>query len=117
MKINSFIIAFLLILLYSETCKSQYNSEIYSAYVSNKMDRWKIVIDNLEKTKEKSNEKILELINYQYGYIGYCVEYGRKDEAKKYLAQAEKNIETLEKANFQNSNINAYKSAFYGIRI
>jgi hypothetical protein len=39
-----------------------------------------------------------ELVNYQYGYIGYCIVLSW-DEAKKYLALAEKNIDILESRN------------------
>ena len=110
-----------LILLLGLNCipslKAQYKSEVYSAYINNKMERWKNVIDKLEIIKNRSDELTLELLNYQYGYIGYCLEYNNKDEAKKYYNLAENNLETLEKEDIEKSIINAYKSAFYGFRI
>ncbi|HUX96176.1 MAG TPA: hypothetical protein VMV47_10635 [Bacteroidales bacterium] len=81
------------------------------------MDKWKSVIDRMEIIKDRSDELTLELLNYQYGYIGYCLEYNKKDEAKRYYSLAENNLETLEKGNREKSIINAYKSAFYGFRI
>ncbi len=81
------------------------------------MDIWKRIIDKLEADKPGESDDLLELVNYQYGYIGYCIGFKKREEAKKYLVLAEKNIEILEKRNYDPSNINAYKCAFYGFRI
>jgi len=107
----------LFLLLVSADLYADYRSEIYYAYVNNRMEQWKNVIDRMEALKGKSNDLTLELINYQYGYIGYCMGVDKKDEAKKYFSLALKNIETLENAAYKISVINAYKSAFYGFRI
>ncbi len=66
---------------------------------------------------DKSNDFILELVNYQYGYIGYCLGYDKKSEAKKYLEMAQKNIDFLEKQNYRLPLVNAYNAAFCGFRI
>ncbi len=112
---------FALILLMSLSClislKGQYKAEVYNAYISGKTDRWKNLIDLMELMQNRSDQITLELLNYQYGYIGYCLEYNKKDEAKKYYSLAENNLKTLEKGNTEKSIINAYKSAFYGFRI
>ena len=81
------------------------------------MDRWKNVIDRMDAIPEKSSELLLELVNYQYGYIGYCIGFDMKDVAKEYLRAGLSNIEILENRNFNPAVINAYKSAFYGFRI
>lgn len=91
--------------------------EIYRAYVSNRMDLWKKVIDDMEAQKPSGNEKLAELVNYQYGYIGYCIGFKLRDEAKKYLTLAEKNVDILESRNHNKSEVNAYRCAFYGFRI
>jgi len=96
---------------------ASYKSEIYSAYISNNMDRWKSVIDRIDAIPDKNNELLMELVNYQYGYIGYCIGFEKKDDARKYLGFAQRNLEILEKCNYDLSVINAYKSAFYGFRI
>jgi tetratricopeptide (TPR) repeat protein len=67
--------------------------------------------------KQKSTDYILELVNYQYGYIAWCVGNQKPDEAKKYLAQAENYLSILEKYPKNLSMVNAYKSAFYGYRM
>jgi hypothetical protein len=97
--------------------KADYGSEIYSAYINNRMDRWKAVIDRMAAIPDKDNALLLELVNYQYGYIGYCIGFDRKDEARKYLSVAQANLEILEERGYMLSMVSAYKSAFYGFRI
>jgi tetratricopeptide (TPR) repeat protein len=81
------------------------------------MDLWKNVIVQMDAIPDKSNELLLELINYQYGYIGYCIGFDKKEEAKKHLVLAQRNVEILEKRKNKLSVINSYKAAFYGFRI
>jgi tetratricopeptide (TPR) repeat protein len=81
------------------------------------MDLWRGVIERMDKTQVKSNELLLELVNYQYGYIGYCIGFDKKAEARRYLVIAHRNLAILEKQKYNLSVINAYKAAFYGFRI
>ena len=81
------------------------------------MEKWKGVIDRMNLIENKSDELLLELVNYQYGYIGYCIGFDKKSEAKRYLDLAEQNIEILERNKYDLSVTNAYKCAFYGFRI
>lgn len=111
------IILILLILFCSQELLASYRSDVYSAYVNNKMELWKSVIDRMNQVPDKSNEFILELVNYQYGYIGYCLGYDKKTDAKKYLDLAQKNITFLEKQNYRLSLVNAYNAAFCGFRM
>ena len=111
------IILILMMIIYGLKLNASYRSEVYSAYVNNKMELWKNVLDRMNAIPDKSNEFILELVNYQYGYIGYCLGFNKKEEAKKYFNIALKNIEFLEKSGYKSSMINAYKAAFYGFRI
>jgi len=91
--------------------------EIYKAYISNNMDQWKLAMDRLNLQQNKDNAAILELINYQYGYIGWCMGSDQDDLAETYLDLADSNISMLEKQQYNLSMLNAYKSAFYGYRI
>ena len=111
------LMAALLLLIASGQLFAENRGEIYSAYVNNRMDDWKSVIDRMEATETKNNEFLLELVNYQYGYIGYCLGFEKDKEARKYLSLAENNIGTLEKAGYRVAVLNAYRSAFYGFRI
>jgi hypothetical protein len=97
--------------------KGSYRSEIYSAYVKNDMRQWKSVIDRMNTANTKDTDYLLELINYQYGYIAWCIGNNRNEEAGKYLDLAEKNITLLPLDNHSQSFAFAYKSAFYGYRM
>lgn len=111
------LIALFLLLLSSGLLFADNNPEIYSAYVSNRMDNWKNVIDRMEAVESKSNSVLFELLNYQYGYIGYCLGFGKEKEARRYLSLAEKNLGILEKAGYKIPVLYAYRSAFFAFRI
>ena len=113
-SINNIII---ILLSASLQLNTSYRAEIFSAYINNKMDLWRGVIDRMDTISDKSNDLLLELVNYQYGYIGYCIGFDKENEAKRYLGMAQKNIDFLDKKKYNPSVINAYKSAFYGFRI
>lgn len=107
----------LMLMLTPNRVSADNRSDIYNAYVINRMDQWKEVIDRMESTDQKSNVFLLELVNYQYGYIGYCLGFDKKSEARKYLAMAEINTSTLEKSGYRLPVLNAYRSALYAFRI
>jgi len=111
------LIIILFLVLFGSNLKGSNKGEIYNAYINNKMLVWKGIIDQLQDTPQKSDTLVLELINYQYGYIGWCIGENRKDEAQKYLKLAEGNLKFLETRKFASSKIAGYKSALYGFRI
>ena len=96
---------------------SSLRERIYKAYVEGKMDAWRGIIDQMEASSKEDHARLLELVNYQYGYIGFAIAKGQKEAATRYLAQAEKNLALLEKAKYQPSMTHAYRAAFYGFRI
>lgn len=104
-------------LVATQALGASWRSEIYSAYIGNNMSRWKQVIDNMEISGEKTDSFLLELVNYQYGYIAWCLGNNREEEAKQYLDKAESVLETLRSDSRHLSIVHAYKSAFYGYRI
>ncbi len=81
------------------------------------MRNWKSIIDRMDAVKNKNNVFLLELVNYQYGYIAWCIGNKKNDEAKYYLELAEKNISILSRETKNLSLVNSYKAAFYGYRI
>lgn len=111
------IMVFLLLLVSAPVLCNDYRAEIYRAYVSDRMDIWKDVVDRMNSVPAKTDEFILELVNYQYGYIGYCIGFDKKNEARKYLELAQENVNTLMKHNYMLPVLNAYNAAFYGFRI
>ncbi len=92
-------------------------TEIYKAYIGNDMNLWKKTIDEMEQQKSKINEFRLELLNYQYGYIAWCIGNKKSETAESYIELGEKNIQVLEKTNGYGSLVNSYKSAFNGYKI
>ena len=97
--------------------KGSNKSDIYNSYIKSQMPVWKSTIDKINSSPGKSNDVIIELLNYQYGYIGWCLGNDRKDEAVIYLKLAEENVKLLEGKKFEPSMISGYKSALYGFRI
>lgn len=107
----------IVLLLWTTLIFADNRSDIYSAYITNRMEQWKNVIDRMASSASKNNDFLLELVNYQYGYIGYCLGFEKEKEAREYLSLAEKNVAVLERAGYRPEVLNAYRSAFYGFRI
>jgi len=96
---------------------AQNNKSIYKAYISGDMDKWKMAMDSLDIIKPKTNREKIDLINYQYGYIAWCIANDKDHEAKEYLTKAEEIIKALETQNYKLSMLYAYKAAFIGFEI
>lgn len=97
--------------------QNEYKEDIYNCFVNNKMSEWKKIIDNIEGTQNKSNALRLELLNYQYGYIAWCLGNDKEDEAERYLNLAVNNADILMKKGYNVPIIHAYKSALWGYKI
>lgn len=117
MERSKYFIISLLLLMNALLLNASVKQEIYKAYISNNMNQWRLAMDRLNLQQSKDNASILELINYQYGYIGWCMGSDQEDLAETYLDLADANITILEKQQYNLSMLNAYKSAFYGYRI
>ncbi len=109
-----FVVVFI---FFSLVVVGQNNKTIYHAYVNGDMESWKCAIDSLEARESKTNKEALELINYQYGYIAWCISKEKSREAKRYIKNSEKHIEILERQNYNISLLYAYKAAFIGFEI
>ncbi|WP_347838215.1 tetratricopeptide repeat protein [uncultured Draconibacterium sp.] len=112
-----FIVLLLFIVAVSGISRATNKDKIYRAYISNRMDTWKTVIDRMELNKTRDTVFIAELVNYQYGYIGYCLGMRNKQAAKLYLDLAQNNLDILEEKSNNAPLIHAYKAAFYGFKI
>ena len=111
------ILIVILVIMVGFSAWSGNNAVIYEAYVSGKMDSWKKETDRLQNAGNREPGYLLELVNYQYGYIGYCMGIDKKKEAREYLELAERNLALVEEARIALPLVNAYKAAFYGFRI
>lgn len=90
---------------------------IYKAYINDDMGAWKSVIDSMQETGNRDGETMLSLVNYHYGYIGWCLGKKKEQEALGYLNLARDNLDILERKGACMSMVNAYRSAFYGFEI
>lgn len=116
-RTKRYTIAALLLVFSLFKLPAQYKQDIYNAYINSNMDAWKGVIDKMEQKQDKDEAFLLELVNYQYGYIGYSMNNSDKKQANKYLKLAKNNLEELEKTTREASYIYAYESAFYGFSV
>lgn len=116
-RTNRILTLLFMLFVLSESVFASNKEKIYNAYINDRMEQWKMVIDSLEQDKTENIEFITELTNYQYGYIGYCLGTDDKRAAKHYLDLAENNLGILENKNFNPALVNAYKAAFWGFQI
>lgn len=109
---------FYLLIFFSCTFVAAQEKEIiYKSYLYNDMGAWKQAIDDMHAETVKSNERDMELLNYEYGYIGWCIGNKRKNEAEFYLDRSLTRLERLRSENHKIPIINAYESAFIGFQI
>lgn len=113
-KKHIFLVFFLVL---SSSITGQGKTDIYNAYITGNMTRWKQVIDTLGEATAFTNEEKLDLINLHYGYIAWCIDKGRKSEAGKYMKSSEILIEQLENEKYSLSLLYAYKAAHIGFEI
>ena len=96
-----------------------YQSRIYSAYIQNDMNSWKTVMDEIEANYETSlgTALLYELVEAEYGYVGYCISVKRKKEARILLEKAEDHLQLLLKDYKDDPRVLSLQGAFYGLRI
>lgn len=96
-----------------------FNGELYNAYIKGDMLTWETILNEMKSQyKRKPDYKLLEdIVESQYGFIGYLIGEKRKDKAGEELAFALKNLDILMKRNDKISRYWAYKCAFTGFKI
>ena len=97
--------------------QTDYQSRIYEAFISGEMQHWKTAIDEMENIKSENRNFLPELINYEYGYIGWCLGNDKKKQAKKSLELMEENLETLKDYEGATAAYHAYTAAAIGFKI
>lgn len=111
---------FVLLLVLPAVIRGQgYESRIYRAYVTGRMDRWKEVMNEIERTYLSTGNQALlfELADAEYGYIAYLLSEGRKKEARKILEKAERHVDRLLRSDPGNPVTYSLLGALYGFRI
>lgn len=107
----------MLLILLSITVDAQTHHSIYQAYVGGDIEKWKRAMDSIGAARPETTHEIMELINYQYGYIAWCVGAKRSDEARKYLVRSAGLMTKLPDQKPVLSMVHAYKAAFAGFEI
>lgn len=100
---------------FSKLFAFSYSDRIYNAYIKGDIMEWKAVILELENKNPKSRVLWEELVNYQYGYIGYCIGTGNNTEADIYVRKMEKTLDNPKI--LQNGLRESYRSAWYAFNI
>lgn len=95
----------------------QNNKSIYNSFISGDISVWKTVIDSLGERSNKTSKDKLDLVNYQYGYIAWCIDNKEKDRAEYYIEASEKLIADLEAKQYEIASLYAYKAALVGFEI
>ena len=93
------------------------NLTVYKSYITDNMERWESVMIEMENRDSLSIQDKLNLINFEYGYIAWCIANDMENEAEKWLEYADQNITSLGETRCCISMIKAYKAAFYGFKI
>ncbi len=96
---------------------SQNNIQIYEAYLNEDMLLWKHTMDSLESISNKNEQEIIDVLNYQYGYVAYCISKDKDHLVERYINKAEQEMSILEQKHPDFALIYAYKSAFTGFKI
>ena len=97
--------------------QTQYRQIIYKSYISGNMGNWEKVLSEMESQKYNSPEFLLELINYQYGYVGWCIGKKKTKAAELYIRKLESNLDYLNSVTGESSEFHAYKAALYGFKL
>jgi hypothetical protein len=97
--------------------QNNYNAKVYKSYISGNMESWEAAVNEMESQKSSENVNLLDLINYQYGFIGWCLGNDKKKDARYYLDLMEINLELLKEEKGKTADYHAYNAAAYGFKI
>lgn len=92
--------------------------QVYHAFISNQMELWDQVIQEFNKNRSSlTDARLVQLVNYYYGYIGWAIGEDRNKEAKIYLKEAKELVDDLLERTPDNSDLHAYMGALLGYEI
>jgi tetratricopeptide (TPR) repeat protein len=112
-----FTLSLLLTLVLAEA--QEYKQAIYQAYLLDKMDHWKEVMQGMDADFSKTSDPVLlyDLLEAEYGYTGWLVSTKRKEEAAQILKRAERHMALLTDRGLDNARVYSLRGAFYGFQI
>jgi tetratricopeptide (TPR) repeat protein len=96
-----------------------YRSALYQSYLLEKMDTWKEIIGQMEEEYLRTSdaELLFDLLEAEYGYMGWLVSGKKKKEAEEVLRNAERHMSILTELGKDNARFYSLKGAFYGYQI
>lgn len=116
LKRTIFLVSLTLLLTGLSSWAMSPKQSIYQAYVRADMQLWRMIIDSLHAEANKTMEQELELLNYEYGYIGWSISQKKKQVARTYLKRYEARLSRITRRETQGLR-SAYRSAYYGFEI
>jgi tetratricopeptide (TPR) repeat protein len=96
-----------------------YRSALYQSYLLEKMDTWKEIIGQMEEEylRISDTDLLFDMLEAEYGYMGWLVSEKRKKEAEEVLRNAERHMSTLTELGKDNARFYSLKGAFFGYQI
>lgn len=89
---------------------------VYACYIQNQGTKWAELLDrNFEQAASLGEQ--FELIEAQYGYIGYCLAKERHKEADKYIYKTQKQLKGILKDHPENARASALYGALLAMEI
>lgn len=85
--------------------------DLYKAYLAGDMSVWGTYIEDMEEKDSLTLDEIVQVSNYEYGYIAWCIDEKRMDEAKHRLDVFVSHIDYLEKQGYSPSMVAVYRSS------
>ncbi|MGL5318615.1 MAG: tetratricopeptide repeat protein [Bacteroidales bacterium] len=116
MERAKYLLLTLLFSLLTQNIAAQDSKKHFDAFLSGDMQEWKQEIDKKISAGSLSLPEEMDLLRYEYGYIGFLLGTKNKSDASKYLKGALKRLEKLRKSSDQ-SELEAFASAFIGYQI
>lgn len=113
------VLALSLLLSFLAVNAQEYKSEFYQAYMLEKMDHWKVLLEQMEQGYQETSDPDLlyELLEAEYGYAGWLVSVKRKDEAEQVVNSAKTHVDQLTGLGLDNARVYSLLGAFYGFQI
>lgn len=84
------------------------HARLLQAYFADDLDVWRTAIEQIDTADIAA---LREMVNYEYGYIGFCIGRERFDEAKMHIATMKTHLNRLERHGYKPAMLNLYRSA------
>lgn len=92
---------------------------LYAAYLTGDVTSWGKVLQAVEQQPHPTMQTQIDAANYVYGYIAFCLDKKRKQEAQHCMAQLQQLVDTLERQHYDACILSVYRSALaaYGVSL